>query len=306
MKYKFKFTVIIPIYNTEEYVEDTILSVINQTIGFKENIQIILVNDGSTDKSEVVCKKYQERYPENIIYIKQENSGVSSARNNGLKYAEGRYINFLDSDDIWQNGVFKIAIKMFENNPDLPLIAVRPKFFEASEKFSPLDYKFKQGNRIVDVTKEFDQIQLSVTSAFFDIEYIKDILFDTRIKYSEDAKFIYEVLIKNKKNEYGIIANQYYLYRKRFAKNSAIQTKDLNLDWYFITTELSYMYLLDLAYKEKKDFVDTIGYYIIYDYQWRMKADIDKALNKEQKEKYLKITKELFSKTPDECIIEQK
>lgn len=306
MKYKFKFTVIIPIYNTEKYVEDTILSVINQTIGFEENIQIILVNDGSTDNSEEICKKYESKYPENIKYIKQENAGVSSARNNGFKHAEGRYINFLDADDIWQEGVFKVALEMFESNPGLPLIGVRQKFFEATDRFSPLNYKFKQGNRIVDVTKEFDQIQLSVTSAFFDVQYLEDTLFDTKIKYSEDAKYIYEILIKNKKNEYGLIANPYYLYRKRLTKNSAIQTKDLSADWYFVTTELSYKYLLDLAYKEKADFVNTIGYYIIYDYQWRMKADIDKFLDKEEKEKYLQITRELLERIPDECITQQK
>lgn len=306
MKYKFKFTVIIPVYNTEKYVEDTISSVINQTIGFKENIQIILVNDGSTDKSEEICKKYANQYPENIKYIKQENSGVSSARNNGLKYAEGKYINFLDADDIWQDGVFKVALKMFENNPELPLIGVRQRFFEASDKFSPLNYKFNLGNRIVDVTNEFDHIQLSVTSAFFDVQYIKDTLFDTRIKYSEDAKFIYEVLMKSNKSQYGLIANPYYLYRKRFEQNSAIQTKDFSLDWYFVTTELSYKYLLDLAYEKNQEFIKTIGYYIIYDYQWRIRADIDKILNREQKEKYLQITRKLLSQIPDECITEQK
>ena len=68
---KYKFSVIIPIYNVEDYIEETILSVINQSIGFKENIQLILVNDGSPDDSEKICLKYKEMYPNNIIYIKQ-------------------------------------------------------------------------------------------------------------------------------------------------------------------------------------------------------------------------------------------
>ena len=91
---QYKFSVIIPIYNVEEYLEDAIKSVINQSIGFEENIQIILINDGSTDKSEKICLKYAQDYPENIIYVKQKNEGVSSARNNGLKYAKGKYINY--------------------------------------------------------------------------------------------------------------------------------------------------------------------------------------------------------------------
>lgn len=306
MKTKFKFTVIIPIYNVEKYLEDTILSVIKQTINFKRNIQIVLVNDGSTDNSEEICIKYSEKYPQNIIYIKQENAGVSAARNTGLKYAEGEYINFLDSDDIWQKGVFKKALKMFRKYPDIPMIGVRQKFFEASKGYSPLNYKFERGTRVVDIKNEFDKIQLSVSAAFFKKDYIKDLEFDTRIKYSEDAKFIYEMLIKNKKTQYGLIANPIYLYRKRYSQNSAIQTKDLSYDWYFVTTEFSYKYLLELAYKEFPEIVRNIGYYIIYDYQWRIKSNIDFALNENQKQEYLKITRNLFNLIPNECILEQK
>ena len=182
MKHKFKFSVIVPIYNVEKYLEATILSVIRQTINFKKNVQMVLVNDGSTDNSEEICIKYTQKYPNNIIYIKQENSGVSSARNKGLKYAEGEYINFLDSDDIWQKGVFKKALKMFEKYPDIPMIGVRQKFFEATTGNTPLNYKFEKGTRVVDITKEFENIQLSVSAAFIKREYIKDLEFDTRIK----------------------------------------------------------------------------------------------------------------------------
>ena len=81
---KFLINTIIPIYNVEEYLEEAIESVINQTIGFEKNIGLILVNDGSSDNSEKICLKYKEKYPNNILYIKQKNKGVSSARNNGL------------------------------------------------------------------------------------------------------------------------------------------------------------------------------------------------------------------------------
>ena len=98
-KKDFLFSVIMPIYNVEEFLDESITSVINQTVGFKDNIQIILVNDGSPDNSEEICLKYRALYPDNIIYIKQKNAGVSAARNTGVKYATGKYINFFDSDD---------------------------------------------------------------------------------------------------------------------------------------------------------------------------------------------------------------
>lgn len=103
---QFKFTVIMAVYNAAKYVSESIDSLVNQTINFEENIQLILVNDGSTDSSEVICKKYADMYPDNITYIYKKNGGASSARNLGLKYRKGKYINFMDSDDIITSDTF--------------------------------------------------------------------------------------------------------------------------------------------------------------------------------------------------------
>ena len=65
----FKFSVIMPIYDVEEFLDEAIQSIINQTIGFKDNVQLILINDGSPDQSDVICKKYKELYPDNVLYI---------------------------------------------------------------------------------------------------------------------------------------------------------------------------------------------------------------------------------------------
>lgn len=80
MKEEFEFSVIIPIYNTGDYLRQTLDSVINQTVGFTDNIQLILVNDGSTDSSGAICEEYRNRYPGNIVYVNQANAGVSAAR----------------------------------------------------------------------------------------------------------------------------------------------------------------------------------------------------------------------------------
>ena len=73
MKEKFTFSVVIPIYNTGDYLRKTLDSVVKQTVGFVDNIQLILVNDGSTDSSGAICKEYHDRYPRNIVYA-EENS----------------------------------------------------------------------------------------------------------------------------------------------------------------------------------------------------------------------------------------
>ena len=153
----FLFSVIIAIYNTARYLDDSIGSILNQTLGF-ENIQLILVNDGSTDNSEEICLKYQKLYEENLIYKKIKHRGVSKARNEGMKLAKGKYINFLDSDDKWDYQAFTLVLNFFENHKTVDYVAGRIKFFEAKNNYDSLDYKFYK-TRIVNLTKDYNCIQ---------------------------------------------------------------------------------------------------------------------------------------------------
>ena len=132
---KFKFSIIMSIYKVEEYIEEAIESVVNQDIGFKENIELILVNDGSPDNSEKICKKYKKLYPKNIKYIVKENGGLSSARNLGLKHVEGEIINFMDPDDILELDVCRRVQKFMDKHEDINLVALRINLFEAQTGF---------------------------------------------------------------------------------------------------------------------------------------------------------------------------
>lgn len=89
-------SIIVPVYNTEKYIERCLDSIMKQDY---PNFEVILVNDGSTDESGIIIQKYKEKY-KNISYIKQENKGVGAARNAGIKVAKGDYISFVDSDDL--------------------------------------------------------------------------------------------------------------------------------------------------------------------------------------------------------------
>ena len=88
IKYKFKVSIVMAVYNVEKYLEEALESVICQDIGFEKNVQIILVDDGTPDRSGEICDAYQKKYPNNIKVIHKTNGGVSSARNEGLKYIE--------------------------------------------------------------------------------------------------------------------------------------------------------------------------------------------------------------------------
>ena len=99
-----KVSIIVPFYNVEEYIERSIKSLIEQSL---EDIEIILVNDGSKDGSEEIAKEYKRKYPDKIVYLEKENGGLSDARNYALPYATGEYIAFLDSDDYVEEEMYE-------------------------------------------------------------------------------------------------------------------------------------------------------------------------------------------------------
>ena len=92
-----EISIIIPVYNVEKYLRQCVDSVLNQT--FKERIEIILVNDGSTDNSEQIVREYEKQYPEVVRVISQKNQGLSATRNVALNIAQGKFLVFIDSDD---------------------------------------------------------------------------------------------------------------------------------------------------------------------------------------------------------------
>ena len=111
-----KISIIIPVYNTEKYLERCVNSIINQ---IEEECEIILVDDGSTDKSGILCDKLAFMHPEYILVIHKENGGLSSARNYGIKKAKGKYILLVDSDDYLTKDLLKVLIKEIEIDADI-------------------------------------------------------------------------------------------------------------------------------------------------------------------------------------------
>ena len=105
-------SVIIPVYNVEEYLDDCLTSVLAQTYS---NLEILLINDGSTDNSGVICDKYAQT-DSRIKVFHKENGGVSSARNIGLENATGQYIAFVDPDDWIEPNMYETIITQFEKS----------------------------------------------------------------------------------------------------------------------------------------------------------------------------------------------
>ena len=187
-------SVIIPIYNAEKYLEDCIKSILNQTY---KNLQIILVNDGSKDNSISICEEYAKK-DNRVEIINKKNGGVSSARNEGLKKAFGKYIQFLDSDDVLDfDYIEKMVYDLESSNADLIIskinIVTRDKNravdFEDDNLFNKQDI-----NKLLSQRNSYGLIS-SPCNKIYKKELIKK-HFPLELHNGEDALFNFEY-IKN-------------------------------------------------------------------------------------------------------------
>ena len=207
-----KVSVIVPVYNTENYIEKCLNSIVNQTL---EDIEIIVVDDGSTDNSEIIINKFIEEYPEKIKYYKKENGGLSDARNYGLTYATGEYIGFVDSDDY-------IDISMYEKMYDL---AKKEEADIVECDFAWIyPNKTKIDTGIEYKTKEdlFISSRVMACNKIFKKEIINDIKFPKGLRY-EDVEFFYKLLPDV--NKISVLKEPLYYYIQRESSISNLQNE---------------------------------------------------------------------------------
>jgi glycosyltransferase involved in cell wall biosynthesis len=227
----YKVSVIIPIYNGAEYLKEAFDSVREQTLGFFESIQVIMVNDGSTDGSGELCAAYAEKFPYNVTYLSQENTGVSGARNLGLTAACGKYVAFLDADDKLSPGFLAAGVKYLDSNKDKTDVAAFPiEYFSGkAERKAWLNFRFDK-TAIIDLENDWNYSQFSVSSALIRRSALAGLRFNTDLRYSEDAEFMHRLLLKSM--NYAVIKEPAYLYRENAGEDSATSNKVLREEWY--------------------------------------------------------------------------
>ena len=205
--------------------------------------------------------KYKKLYENNIIYIKTSHNGVSFARNIGLKYAKGLYINFLDSDDKWDLKAFAYVNLFFNIYRNVDIVGCRMKYFDLWNRYHFLNYKFIR-TRIVNLTEEYNCIQLSASSCFFRRSSIKGNEFVKGTFSGEDIRFIANHLLLNPL--LGILKEALYYYRKRTDLSSAIQNTEENEKFYLWTIQNVQLYIINQSIKIYNRILPFIQYYIAY------------------------------------------
>lgn len=218
----YKVSVVVPIFNIFPYLEDCINSILEQTY---DNIEIVLVDDGSTDDSGRLCEEYSEKY-ENIIVVHQVNAGLGMARNTGIRNAKGDYICFVDGDDyISKDHVSNLMSRIIQEGTDACYGGYQQQKGEVFiEQKNPLSGLYLDKQRIL---HEFiprmcgkldyhcvDEVPMSVCMSIYSMQILKDncLLFNSERKLiSED--FVFNLDFLEHSNSISVSESCGYFYR---------------------------------------------------------------------------------------------
>lgn len=217
-----KVSIIVPVYNTQKYIEKCLNSLLNQT--FKD-VEIILVNDGSKDNSETIIKKYIENFADKIKYISKENEGLSKARNDGAKLATGEYIMFVDSDDYIANDLIENLKQYMDRKIDLikyKLLTVDENDIEINKVDGPVFEEVK-GEKAFEILRTTD-LMLEVACVYlYRREFWNKHKFEFTPKlYHEDFGLIPLVLVQAN----SVVSTKNYGYYYLQTNNSITRNTD--------------------------------------------------------------------------------
>lgn len=216
-----KISVIVPIYKVEDYLDECLKSILNQTY---QNIEVILVDDGSPDRCPIICDEYAKTDPR-IIVVHKENGGLSDARNTGIKIATGDYLIFIDSDDFWtDNNALDKLVRFIINNSQCDIIffgrttfindsgfvnsTISPTLINGKTKYEALKALLRDAEFIGSACQKLIRRRLIVDN---DLYFKKNLL-------SED--WDWSIALYLLANKFGAISDNFYGYRKRVSSIS--------------------------------------------------------------------------------------
>ena len=283
------FSIIVPIYNVERYLEQCIESVLAQDY---QNYELILVDDGSPDNSIDICAKYAKQYS-NIVFIHKINGGVSDARNAGIQIARGEYLMFLDSDDYWEGTTILSDLQKIitENNPDTIFNYMSSVY---PEKI--VNHYINRDKLIGSFREDFQGLyQDGIYLGFPFTKTIKrELILTNHLFFIKGRSFedvAWSFFLTKYINSYAIYKNCFYMYRReRKGSISSVATSKNQVSLFQnlsdVITEIENMKLNNELLPGFKKYVDDIYRYVITCYELLPENEKVDFLN--LKEKYEK------------------
>lgn len=314
---RFRYSVISAVYEVENYLEDYFASLVYQTLDFEEHIELVLVDDGSTDGSEDVIRKWQAKYPRNIRYLRKENGGQGSARNAGIPLATGDWITFIDPDDFVDHAYFEQVDRMLsrEDAGNVGLLCCNFIFYQENQnRFRddhPLRFRFSKGNLIVSESDLHRHIQLAVNCAFFrrDLIVENNTRFDERIRPCfEDAHFVGHYLLRTPGVEVAFSRDAKYYYRRRSDGTSTLDGAWAHRTRYGDVLELGCLELFETAQRERGHIPRWLQRTVLYECAWHFRWLVNNPgkvsfLTEGELDRYKELLRRIFALIDDSTIL---
>lgn len=280
-------TIVVPIFNVEKYLRRCLNSIIEQTY---KNLEIILVDDGSTDDSPIICDEYKKK-DNRITVIHKKNGGLSEARNTGINIAKGKYIGFVDSDDWIEIDMYeKMYKKMIEENADIAICGRVVEYSNrTSKKWYNENYMIMNNIDAIVALDSFKSFDMAAWDKLYKTELFSNIKYPVG-KKCEDCYVTYRLFDKCDKIIY--IPECFYHYFQR--EGSITKSKKVNMDYVYGSVE-------QLKYIEKNhpEIIDTAKMNVAFSNNALFHYMIENNINDEKTRKQLhrnanKYRKEVF------------
>ncbi|EKE44822.1 putative glycosyl transferase [Oceaniovalibus guishaninsula JLT2003] len=307
---------VVPAYNVAPYIDRFLASLFGQSSALR-NFEVIVVDDGSTDRTGEIVREWRDRYPDHLRYVHQPNAGAAAARNTGLKLARGTWVAFPDPDDFLDVDHVRKMLKETEAAHAKPLLAVVSNmvfYHETTDTFSdshPLRYRFQKGLVRKPTDDLGDFMQLSVNLCWFrrDVIARHGVQFDTRIAPAfEDAHFVNRLFLLAPGHTVSFVPAAKYYYRKREAGTSLLDGTKTHIGWFSTQIELGSLDLLQFAERIFGSVPRYIQRTCLYDLFWRFRYLVDHDeratfLTDDQRAQFLRLVRAVMDRI-DVSVIE--
>ena len=283
-----KISVIVPVYNTEKYIEKCLKSLDSQTM---KDFEVVIVNDGSKDESERAIKNYMRRTRMNIKYLKKENGGLASARNYGVEKALGKYISFLDSDDYLDENLFSELEKYMDKNIDLIKFKMKTVDEEGNviEKLDGPVFNVCSGEKGYKKLCTTDKYMDPACIYLYRREFFVENNFKYKLRYHEDFGLTSLIIIQAKTFVSTKIFGYNYLQTEESLTRGKDYKKDVDRAKDMLAHYDNMITLIDAYYNVSDETKDLVKRY--YTNSVVLKAD---TLKGEDKKRYIKEIKDRF------------
>lgn|GEM_PF-3113045 len=298
--FEFRVSVIVTIDEIPGSLQPTVNSILLQSLSFRNNIQLILMDCSGQDNVKKICLDYMNEFPKNVIYNKQETDCFNVARNAGKLLATGEFINFIDAGDRWSRSSLKILMSFLTEHEEIDIACGTIRFFGTKQGLDPRSEQVS-GEQIINIHQNPRVTRLSSSGALIRASALEKFEFDSEIDISEDLKLINQLILY--KERFGITTKAICHINAGQKRISALKTMKVTPNYYSTALKNS---LFELVRTSEEKFGSVIRYIqeiIAADLAERIILLEGCPLNQDQKIEYLGFLRQLLNKIDDQVIL---